>query len=61
MAAFLIAYRTREGGGSDGAERQEAEADCTEDAGGESGRTAVEYKRTKAREEGSTLPFLAGR
>ena len=58
---FLYCLSDLRGGGSDGAERQEAEADRTEDVGGESGRTAVKYKRTKAREEGSTLPFLAGR
>ena len=60
MAAFFIAYRTREEVGAM-AQRAETEADCTKDAGGESGRSAFKYKRTKAREEGSTLPFLAGR
>lgn len=49
------------GGGSDGAKRQKTKADRIEDAGRKSRRTAVKYKRTKAREESATLPFLAGR
>ena len=45
---FFYCLSDQRGGGSVGAERQETEADCTKDAGGESGRSAFKYKRTKA-------------